>query len=165
MKYAVAYFSLEGNTKFAAERIAGELQAELIPLIPVKKYPAGRFSKYFRAGKSASFRETPALETYRFDADRYDVILLGTPIWAGTFSPPLRTFLRANPMTGRKIAFFASCSGGSADKCFDGLKKEAPGSIVLGTLRLVDPAKGKEPEEARKLVDFCARLKAGLEKE
>ncbi len=164
MRAAVVYFSLEGNTRFAAERIAEELRADLIPLFPVKKYPADGFGKYFWAGKSASFREAPALEAYRFDADRYDVILLGTPVWAGTFAPPLRTFLRANPMAGRKIAFFASCSGGSAEKCFDDLRKEAPGGIVLDTLRLVDPAKNIHSEETGKIIDFCTRLKASLEK-
>jgi len=164
MNAAVVYFSLEGNTRFAAERIAEELRADLIPLLTVKKYPANGFGKYFWAGKSASFREAPALEPYRFDADRYDVILLGTPIWAGTFSPPLRTSLRANPMAGRKIAFFASCSGGSADQCFRELKKRARGGIVLDTLRLVDPAKGDKPEEMKKILDFCARLRESLEK-
>ena len=164
MKYAVVYYSLEGNTKYAAEMLAEELRADLIPLTPVIKYPIGKFSKYFWGGKSASFREAPKLEAYGFDVDRYDVILLGTPVWAGTFSPPLRTFLRANPMVGRKIAFFASCSGGSTDKCFEELQKEAPGSTVLATLRLIDPANGNRPEETRKIIDFCVKLKDSPEK-
>ena len=164
MAFAVIYFSLEGNTKFAAQRLAGELRADQLPLIPVKKYPMGKFSKYFWAGKSAFFREAPKLEAYRFDADKYNAILLGTPIWASTFAPPLRTFLRANRLAGKKVAFFASCSGGSADKCFEELKKEAPGSIVLDTLKLIDPAKGEKPEEARRMVDFCAKLMNSLEK-
>lgn len=149
---------------FAAEKLAGELHADLIPLTPVKKYPMGTFSKYFWAGKSAFFREAPKLEEYRFDTEMYDAILFGTPIWASTFAPPLRTFLRANRLTGKKVAFFASCSGGSADKCFEDLRKEAPGSIVLDTLRLIDPTKSNKPEEVRRLVDFCAKLKTSLEK-
>lgn len=164
MKFAVVYFSLEGNTKFAAEKLAGVMRADLIPLTPVKKYPMGKFSKYFWAGKSAFFREAPKLEAYSFDADKYDVIILGTPIWASTFTPPLRTFLRANRLAGKKVAFFASCSGGSADKCFEELSKEASGSTVLDTLKLIDPAKGSKPEEVRRIVDFCAKLKTSLEK-
>ncbi len=162
MKAAVVYFSLEGNTKYAAERIAEEFHADLIPLVPARKYPRGRFSKYFWAGKSAVFREAPILEACRFEADRYDLILLGTPIWAGTLAPPLRTFLRANRLEGKKAALFASCSGGSADKCFAEIKKEIPGSSVLAELRLVDPAKGGKPEELRRIADFCAKLKEKL---
>lgn len=36
MKVAVVYFSLEGNTKYVAEKIAKVLDADMIQLIPVK---------------------------------------------------------------------------------------------------------------------------------
>lgn len=41
MKVAVVYFSLEGNTKYVAEKIAKVLDADMIQLIPVKEYPTG----------------------------------------------------------------------------------------------------------------------------
>ena len=160
MKAAVVYYSLEGHTKFAAERIARELSADLVPLLPVKEYPKGQVSKYFWAGKSATFRETPKLETFSFDAEGYDLLVLGTPVWAGTFAPPLRTFLRGNRLAGKKAAFFACCSGGSTDKCFEELQKEIPGCSVLATLRLVDPADKDKPEEVRRMLDFCEKIKS-----
>lgn len=163
MEIAVVYYSLEGNTKFAAEKIAGELGADLIPLKPVREYPKGKFSKYFWAGKSATFREKPELEVNRFDAKQYDIVILGTPIWAGTFAPPLRSFVRKNRLAGKKAAIFACCSGGSTEKCFSQLKKELRGCSVLSTLRLVDPAGNDKPEEAEKIRDFCADLKVKLE--
>ncbi len=165
MNVAVVYYSLEGNTRYAAEKIAQELHADLIPLAPVREYPRGNVSKYFWAGKSATFKEAPKLKTYRFDADRYDLVLLGTPIWAGTVAPPLRTFARKNRLAGKKAAFFACCSGGSADKCFEELRKEIPGCAVLAALRLVDPARNKKPEDAQGIVDFCAKLKTEMEKQ
>ena len=160
MKAAVVYYSLEGHTKYAAERIARELRADLIPLLPVKDYPKGQVSKYFWAGKSATFRESPKLEPCRFDAEGYDLLVLGTPVWAGTFAPPLRTFLRRNRLAGKKAAFFACCSGGSTDKCFEELQKEIPGCSVLATLRLVDPAEKDKPEEVQRMLDFCEKIKS-----
>ena len=47
MNVAVVYFSLEGNTKYVAEKIARTLGADIITLIPAKEYPTGQVSKYF----------------------------------------------------------------------------------------------------------------------
>ena len=162
MKAVVVYFSLEGNTKYIAEKIARELDAEIIPLIPVKDYPTGNVSKYFWGGKSTTFRETPKLEVYPFYSGNFDLVILGTPIWAGTFAPPLRTFLRENKLTGKKVALFASCSGGSTEKCFMQLEKEISECTVLSTLRLIEPVKNVDPENNKKIVDFCTKLKVDL---
>lgn len=160
IKTAVIYFSLEGNTKYAAELIGKTLGADLIPLIPAKAYPTGNFAKYFWAGKSATFRERPKLKPFSFDPDKYDLVILGTPIWAGTFASPLRTFIRRNKLTGKKIALFASCAGGPAEKCFAQLEKKLPGCTLLSTLRLVDPLKGDKQELDESIAGFCAKLAA-----
>jgi flavodoxin len=160
MKTAVIYYSLEGNTKYAAEEIAARIGADLIRLVPVKEYPTGKVSKFFWGGKSATFGEAPKLVPYRFDQDQYDLVILGTPIWAGTFAPPLRTFIRENKLTGKKVALFACCSGGAAEKCFEQLKKEIGGCTVVSTLRLIDPLKCFKADIDRTIVDFCAMLGA-----
>ncbi len=164
MNAAIVYFSLEGNTKYVAEKIAKELDADIIQLIPVKEYPTGKVSKFFWGGKSATFKEIPKLEAYRFDSQNYDLVLLGTPIWAGTFAPPLRTFIRENKLTGKKVALFACSGGGSAEKCFDQLEKEIADCTVLSTLRLIDPVKNAKPEDDERIIDFCKKLKTDQEK-
>ena len=159
MNTAVVYYSLEGNTQYAAEKIAGELGADLLRLLPVKEYPTGKLSKYFRAGKSATFGEAPKLEAYRFEPDKYNLVILGTPVWAGTLAPPLRTFLRENKLTGRNIALFACCSGGSTEKCFAQLENSIGASARLSTLRLVDPLDNKAAAD-ESIAAFCTKLKA-----
>jgi len=158
MKTAIVYFSLEGNTKFVAEKIAAELKADLIRLVPVNEYPTGNVSKYFWGGKSSAFKESPRLEPYAFEASKYDLVLLGTPIWAGTYTPPLRTFLRANKLTGKNVALFACCSGGSAEKCFEDFEKELTNCKVISTLRVVDPIKNDNPSQDESIVGFCKIL-------
>lgn len=164
MRVAVVYFSLEGNTKYVAEKIAKELNADMIQLIPVKEYPTGKVSKFFWGGKSTTFKETPKLESYQFDPDNYELVILGTPIWAGTFVPPLRTFLKKTKLTGKKVAMFANCSGGSAEKCFMQLENELSDCTVLSTLRLIDPIKNANSENNEIIVGFCTRLKMDLVK-
>lgn len=133
-------------------------------MMPAKKYPTGKVSKFFWCGKSAAFKESPKLQAYRFDSTKYDLVLLGTPIWAGTFTPPLRTFLRENKLTGKKVALFACCSGGSSEKCFEQLRKEISDCTVLSMLRLIDPVKNDNPEDSERIDDFCTKLKMELEK-
>lgn len=162
MNTAVVYYSLEGNTKYAAEKIATKLNADLIQITPTKEYPTGKVSKYFWGGKSATFGESPKLEAYDFDQNQYDLVILGTPIWAGTFAPPLRTFIRENELMEKKIALFACCSGGATEKCFEQLKKETGNSTVFSTLRLIDPLKGNQVEVERQIVDFCKTLEVKL---
>lgn len=164
MKTAIIYFSLEGNTKYIAEIIAKELAADLIQLIPIKEYPIGKVSKFFWGGKSSTFKETPKLESYQFNPDSYELIILGTPIWAGTFVPPLRTFLRENKLTGKKVAMFACCSGSSTEKCFMQMEKELLDCTVLSTLRIIDPLKNDNSKNNEIIVDFCEKLKTKLVK-
>ena len=38
--------------------------------------------------------ETPELEPYEFDADSYDRIVFGFPVWAGNVSPRIRTIFK-----------------------------------------------------------------------
>ena len=39
MKTAVVYYSMHGNVRYVSEKVAKELGADLIELIPVKAYP------------------------------------------------------------------------------------------------------------------------------
>ena len=65
MKRVIVYYSLSGNTRFAAEQIARRLGADLLPIAPEKAYPDRGFRKFFWGGKSAVMAETPALQPYR----------------------------------------------------------------------------------------------------
>ncbi|ETP71201.1 hypothetical protein UYO_2851 [Lachnospiraceae bacterium JC7] len=44
----------------------------------------------------AHMAEKPELEAYDLDVSAYDEIIFGFPVWAGTFTPPLRTFILEN---------------------------------------------------------------------
>lgn len=47
-------------------------------------------------------------------------IILGIPVWAGIFAPPIRTFIKENPnIHGKKLAVFTCFSGGGADKAIE----------------------------------------------
>lgn len=159
MKSLIVYYTLEGNTAYAAEQIAKETGADLLRLEPVKAYPTGKVSKFVWGGKSAVMSEAPELQPYRFDAASYDRIIFGFPVWASTIAPPLRTFIRSHDLKGKKIAAFACQTAKGADKAFVKLQEELGISKLEATLELLDPKTKPDPANAQKITGFCEKLK------
>ena len=159
MKTLIVYYSLEGNTAFAAEKLAAALGADTLRLEPVKDYPTGGFRKFFWGGKSAVMAETPKLLPYVFDPAAYDRIVFGFPVWAGNVTPPIRTFIRDNDLKGKRIAAFACESGSGAEKAFAKLKAALGIEALEAEAVLIDPKARPDPENDRKLAAFCEKLK------
>lgn len=157
MKIAIVYYSMSGNTKFVADKIAEKIGADVIRLEPVEAYPDKGIRKFFWGGKSAVMEEKPELMEYEFDAGKYDMIIFGTPVWASNFAPPLRTFIEENRsgLEGKKMAAFVCFSGGGADKAIDRLKKCVGVEKLEGELVLVDPRVKVVAENEERIGEFC----------
>lgn len=135
------------------------LDADLFVLEPEKAYPTGAVSKYLWGGKSAVMGDTPALKKAVTDTKAYDLIIIGTPIWASTYTPPIRSFEAANNISGKKMAFVTCCAGGSSRKCINDLTKLFSENEVTATLNLIDPFSKKSPEKDASLARFAEDLK------
>ena len=116
MKTLVVYYSLEGNTKILASKIAETLNADIIELKTSKQYPSEGFKKYVFGGKSVVFGEKPKLTNTGIDLSLYDTIVIGTPIWASNFTPPIKSFISEYKIQGKRIALFACHRGGRSRK-------------------------------------------------
>ncbi|MBQ7500997.1 MAG: NAD(P)H-dependent oxidoreductase [Clostridia bacterium] len=161
MKTAVVYYSMSGNTEYAAGRIADSLGADLIRIEPVKTYPDSGARKFFWGGKSAVMGEKPQLKPYAFAYSDYDRIVFGTPVWASTFAPPIRTFIEENRavLKGKKIAVFTCSMGGGADKVVEKLKKFLAVEEFEETVSLIEPKNKPTPDNERAIDIFCLDLK------
>ena len=91
MKTIIVYYSLEGNTDYAAKELANLIAADLLRLHPKKAYPDSGFKKFFWGGKSAVMAQTPKLEPYEYNSEDYDQVIFGFPVWASNIAPPIRT--------------------------------------------------------------------------
>lgn len=160
MKTAIIYYSMSGNTKYAADKIAEKIETDIIRIEPAKAYPDKGAKKFIWGGKSAVMGEKPALQPYEFSAEKYDNIILGTPVWAGNFAPPIRTFIKENPkIHGKKISVFICYSGGGADKAIEKMKKYIGIDKFEDELVLVDPKDNLKVEDDEKISVFCQRFK------
>ena len=161
MKTAIVYYSMSGNTKYTADKIAERIEADIIRIEPVKAYPDKGAKKFIWGGKSAVMGESPALQPYEFSVDKYDSIILGTPVWASNFAPPIRTFIKDNPDIHRKkIAVFTCFSGGGADKAIEKMKKYIGIEEFEAELILVDPKEKVKAEDDEKIDAFCEMLQS-----
>ena len=160
MKTAIVYYSMLGNTKYVAEKIAQKLSVDIICLEPVKAYPDKGVRKFFWGGKSAVMGETPKLQPYQFQAKEYDTIIFGTPVWASNFAPPIRTFIQENKsaLEGKKIAAFLCFSGGGADKAIEKLKQCLGIDKLAAELVLIDPKDKVMAENDEKIGEFCSQF-------
>ena len=159
MKTLIVYYTLEGNTHYAAKKIASQLDADVLRVKPVKTYPRKGFRKFLWGGKSAVMAETPELEPYTFDASVYDRIVFGFPVWAGNVTPPLRTFIKENDLSGKRFAAFACQSGAGAEKAFEKLKTALGIRELDAELVLIDPKTKPDPINEKKISGFCGKLK------
>lgn len=158
MKTLVVYYSQSGNAQWMAQRIASALSADTLRLVPKKAYPAKGIGKYFFGGGSAVTKEVRELEPYEIDLKQYGQIVFVTPVWAGTVTPPLRTFIQKENLAGKRFAFAACSMGGSAEKAFAALKSLLGIIGDVPTLWLVEPKRRQKPENEKAIEEFCRKL-------
>lgn len=158
MKTLVVYFSFEGNTEFIAKKIAETLHADIVALKTSKEYPKTGFRKFFWGGTSVIFGEKPELVNEHIDFSLYDTIIIGTPVWAGSYSPPISTLLNQYKIEGKKIALFACHGGGGAVKCFDKMKDKLHNNEFIGQIEFKDPLKTNTNDNSERAISWAASL-------
>ncbi len=160
MKTLVVYYSLEGNTEYVAKKIKEKTGADLLRLIPKKAYHDKGFAKFFWGGKSAMMAEKPELEAYDADLSAYERVVFGFPVWASTFTPPIRTFVedQKEELRGKKLAAFACQSGSGAEKALAKLAKEVGVDDFEQKAVFIDPSAKRCDETDAKIGAFCEAL-------
>ena len=145
-----------GNTVYAAQRIAELTGADLLQIHPKKAYPDKGFMKFYWGGKSAVMAKEPELLPYEFHPERYDLIIFGTPVWAGTVAPPIRTFVSENreALKNRKTAAFVCCSV-SGNRALKKMKELLGSEEFVSEAAFIDPKERRDCEE--QIREFCRK--------
>jgi len=152
MKKLVIFYSLNNNTKFIAEKLAQGIGADILELKPEKEIPQKEPMQHLSGGKQAMAKETPRLQKYDINLADYDTLIIGTPVWAFTFTPPLRTFLRENQIKNKKIILFCTYDL-LKGMTFNNLRKELEGNDIVAEIGFRSVLK-KQEENLKKLQDF-----------
>jgi flavodoxin len=140
MKALIVFYSLQGNCKMIAEEIGNHIQADVLQLFPVDDIKPNGFGRYLWGGRQVIKQIEPELKAYTIDLSAYDMVIIGTPVWANTYAPALRTFLSHNEISGKNVALYA-CSGGNKGKTFLRLKERLANNTIVGEIDFIDPIK------------------------
>jgi flavodoxin len=153
MKTAVVYYTRDGNTRVTAQALAQKLGADLFELEEVKKRgkSAGAF---MAAGFGASVGLCSRLKNdFAPEMKAYDMICIGSPVWAGKTVPAINAFIRGMDAAGKQIILFTVQADEHPEakpaKCLEAHKVslEKKGATVTRMLRLHGAPPGKTAEQ------------------
>jgi flavodoxin len=116
MKSAIIYYSYSGNTKKVAEVLAENLKQQgEVETVELKALDE---SKSFLGQCRRAFNHVKAeIAPVDFDLSGYDLICLGTPLWALAPAPAMNTFLdNCSGIVGKEIILFTTYGSGSGNK-------------------------------------------------
>ena len=116
MKALIVFYSRTGMTRKAADTLSKILKADVEEIFD-KQNRKGLFG-YLRSGREAALRIPAWIDKPKTDASLYDTIIIGTPVWAGNMSSPIRAYIEENLAKFRKVAFFCTMGGSRSDNCF-----------------------------------------------
>ena len=157
MKTLIVYYSLEGNTKMIAEKIAEKTGADLLEIRSKKDYPTKGPAKFIVGGKDAAFKVCPEIEKPEKNVKEYEAVIIGTPVWDGTIAPPIRSYLRDTLIKTPNVAAFACMAGKDAKKTFKVIKELVVIDELLAEVSFCSPANGNDPDMESK-IDQLAEL-------
>lgn len=99
------YYSRTGNTEKLMKEISQELKCECVKLDDgVDRSGA---MGWLRSGMQAMARQIPIVKEIKtvLPLSAYDLVIIGTPVWAGRCSAPVRSFLQRYGGQLRRVAY------------------------------------------------------------
>jgi flavodoxin len=123
MKSLIVYYSYSGNTEKVADILKEELSKDGSVDI-VRLYPTDESRNFFVQAFRAFKKKRAVLPEAPFDVARYDLICIGTPVWAFAPAPAVNTYIEGlkNIRGKDAICFMTYGSGLGAQKCLDLMK-------------------------------------------
>ena len=156
MKALVVYYSRTGHTGKVAAELAKELQCDKEEIVDTvnRSGPIG----WLQSGRQASSNAMTKLKPMEKDPAQYDIVIIGTPVWAANVSTPARTYIAENKAKFKKVAFFLTLGSRGAEATLKNMT-ELSGKTPAGTLAITakDLSSGAYADSVKK---FAAELKA-----
>ncbi len=115
-KVLVVYYSRSGTTRTVAQAIAHSLKCD-IEEIHSSVEMHGKLG-YLRALAAALRGKVAPIEPVSRDLSAYQLIIIGTPVWAASVSSPIRAFLDKGGPRLPEVAFFCTLGGHGAGRTF-----------------------------------------------
>ncbi|HAD82331.1 MAG: hypothetical protein A2509_09255 [Candidatus Edwardsbacteria bacterium RIFOXYD12_FULL_50_11] len=154
MKTLVIYYSRTGITKKIGQAIASKIQADTEEIIDLKDRQGAW--EYLKAGRDAMKRIPADIAETKKDPAQYDLVVVGTPVWAGNMACAIRTYIGRNKDRIKKLALFCTL-GGSGDQNTFNEMESLSGQTAAAKLTVKAREAGK-PESDARLDEFVKQI-------
>lgn len=121
MKVLVAYYSRTNITEKLAQEIAKKCDADTERITTDVNY-SGKIG-YARAGKDAMIEKKIDINPLKHDPADYDIVYIGTPVWASKAASPVVSYIRQNEGKFKNVRFFATAGKSGFEQTFSQMEK------------------------------------------
>jgi len=162
MRVLVVYYSRTGMTKQACEALGEDLRAaghEAVTEELIDRTDRGGVLGFARGGRDAMRKLPTEIEPVQADPTAFDLVVIGTPVWAVTCAPAVRTFCGQFAGQLARVAFVATMGGNGDAGTFKAMQ-ECCGAAPVATLTLIDRdiKKGDAEKYVAKVAVFAGEL-------
>ncbi len=134
MKTLVIYYSRTGNTRLVAQEIVTTLRTDIEELSEYTNRLG--LIGWLKSGRDAFMKRKTRLKPLKKNPGEYDLLIIGTPIWAGNMSPAIRTYISDNNLSDKKIALFCTADGNNG-KGIKSIKEMLDDSNIISELTVL----------------------------
>lgn len=154
MKTLMIYYSRTGITRKIAQALAQRLKADIEEIVDLKDRKGPW--EYLKAGRDAMKRIPAEIAVTKNNPDYYDLVIIGTPVWAGNMACAVRTYIGKNKDKFKKIALFCTMGGSGEQNTFKEMESLSEKTAVARlTVRTRDAGK---PETDARLDEFVKKV-------
>ena len=150
----IVYYSRTGYTRRCAEALAGFADADLEPIAEDRTRKG--IAEFFRSAIEAYWRRPAEIHPAGLTPGTYDLVVFGTPVWAGRICSPMLGYLKAHKNQISRYAVFCTVGGSDGTVALDQfaeiIGKPADTELIV-TDKEIDTGKHK-----LLLEQFAARL-------
>jgi flavodoxin len=145
-KILVIYYSWWGTTRKVAKALAEALSCDLEEIVEPRKR-AGLLG-YVRSVVEARQKRPSMIMPAKAEVASYDLVVVGSPVWAWSVSSPVRAYLMANKDRLPAVAFFCTLGSSGSENAFAQMQSvtgKAPRAVLAVTTRAVASGSYREP--------------------
>lgn len=129
---AIVYYSYGGNTRGIANRLKERIGCDIFEITPLVAYTSD-YNELVEDAKGY-VRDNVMPEINEINLDKYDEIILLTPVWWYTYASPINTFLNSYDFSG-KFFYPVATNAGWLGHTFEDMEKhvcvKSPLSLVF----------------------------------
>lgn len=159
-KVLIVYFSLTGNTKKVANIMKDTAKGDIFEIQPDFDYSkvTSRTEMEELGQKQVDEGFQPELKNSVKNIEEYDLIIIGSPVWWYSVTPPVMSFLSQYDLKDKKVAPFCTC-GSVAGEFFTQFEEAIPDAKVQKGLTLTEAELNDEEGLNEKIDTWLDELK------